>query len=55
MAVWCLGQIGQQDALEGRAELLDDDGPVDLYRNREIEHLTVADLTREVLAEVTPA
>jgi methylated-DNA-[protein]-cysteine S-methyltransferase len=55
MAVWCLGRIGRSEALEGRGELLEDEGPVSLYRNREIEHLTVADLTREVLAEVAPA
>lgn len=54
-AVWCLGQIGRHDVLEGNDELLEDDGPVDLYRDREIERLTVAAITREVLAEVAPA
>lgn len=49
MAVWCLGEVGETGALEERAGLKDDQGPVDLYRDRILEKTTVGHLTREVL------
>lgn len=51
MAVWCLGQVGESAALEGRADLLNDEGPVHLYRDRNVEETTVGHLTDEVLEE----
>jgi len=44
MAVWCLGQIGRPDLVSDRPELMGDDGPVDLYRERTLSRTTVADL-----------
>jgi hypothetical protein len=49
MAVWCLGEIGETRILEGRPDLLDDQGRVELYRNRTVEETTVGHLTSEVL------
>jgi methylated-DNA-[protein]-cysteine S-methyltransferase len=49
MAVWCLDQAGEGDCLVGRGELLEDDGPVDLYEERVVHRTTVAELTRRVL------
>lgn len=49
MAVWCLGEIGEGGVLEGRPHLLEDDGPVQIYRDRILEEQTVGRLTREVL------
>ena len=49
MAVWCLGQIGEEKALGTRDDLKEDDGPVQLYRSRAVEETTVGGLTREVL------
>jgi hypothetical protein len=52
MAVWCLGQVGvvgEVGVLWERADLLDDQGPVNLYRNRNVEETTVGRLTQEVL------
>lgn len=51
MAVWCLGQVGEVGVLEGRADLLADEGPVKLYRDRVVEDTTVGQITKEVLAE----
>ncbi len=48
MAVWCLGQVGEGKTLGARPDLLDDPGPVQLYRNRVLEQTTVGALTREV-------
>lgn len=49
MAAWCLGQAGETGPLRERGELLEDRGPVRLYRNRVLERTTVGDLVREVL------
>ena len=49
MAVWCLGEVGEAGLLEGRTDLLGDEGPVTLYRGRAVEDRTVGHLTREVL------
>ncbi len=51
MAVWCLGEVGETRILEGRPDLLEDEGPVLLYRNRFLEETTVGRLAREVLAK----
>jgi hypothetical protein len=51
MAVWCLGQVGETGVLEGRADILEDGGPVIHYRNRIAEETTVGRLAREVLEE----
>ncbi len=49
MAVWCLGEVGEGRALAARPDLLDDPGPVSLYRNRVLEDTTVGALTRQLL------
>jgi len=49
MAVWCLGQVGEVGVLKGRADLLDDQGTVNVYRKREVVETTVGRLTQEVL------
>ncbi|MFH1763698.1 MAG: DVU0298 family protein [Gemmatimonadota bacterium] len=54
MAVWCLGEVGETRALEGRTELKEDRGPVHLYRDRVVEETTVASLTRDVLEKRAP-
>jgi len=51
MAVWCLGEVGETGVLEERSDLLEDQGPVDLYRDRAVEKTTVGCLTREVLEQ----
>ena len=49
MAVWCLGEVGETRVLERHPGLLEDKGPVHLYRDRVVEEMTVGRLTREVL------
>jgi len=49
MAVWCLGQIGRADLLEGRAELLDDSAPVTLYEDSALTQTTVRELMARVM------
>ena len=49
MAVWCLGQAGEGPILASRPELLDDQGPFRVYRNRALVETTVSALTREIL------
>jgi hypothetical protein len=49
MAVWCLGEVGEGMVLEGRPDLMEDQGPVQLYRNRMVEETTVGRLTKDVL------
>jgi len=51
MAVWCLGEAGETGILEGRPDLLEDQGPVHLYRDRVLEETSVGRLTREVLEQ----
>jgi HEAT repeat protein len=52
MAVWCLGQVGEAEALEGRTGLFEDKGPVLLYRNRSVEETTVGQLAQETLSGI---
>jgi len=49
MAIWCLGVVGETAGLEDRPGLLEDEGGVQLYRNRVVRTTTVGRLTREVL------
>lgn len=49
MAVWCLGQVGEGEAVAARGDLLEDGGSVHLYQNRAVEETTVGRLAREVL------
>ena len=49
MAVWCLNQLGRLDILSEHAHLLDDDGAVELYENRQICHTTVKAMASEAL------
>jgi len=49
MAVWCLGKVGETPLLREREALLEDEGPVRLYRNRVLERTTVGNLVREIL------
>lgn len=53
MAVWCLGVVGETEALENRRGLLEDQGGVQLYRNRALRNTTVSRLAREVLEGAT--
>lgn len=49
MAVWCLGGIGEASRLLEFPALRHDEASVVLYRNRCLETLSVAELTRRVL------
>jgi hypothetical protein len=49
MAVWCLGEVGETRVLAGRPDLLQDQGPVHLYRDRVVVETTVSLLSREAL------
>ncbi len=49
MAAWCLGEVGEAKTMEGRADLLEDQGVVHLYRNREVEETTVAQVVGAAL------
>lgn len=49
MAAWCLGEVGAVHALEGRTDLLEDEGKVHLYRNRIVEETTVGQVARAAL------
>ena len=49
MAVWCLGEVGEGKVLEGRSDLMEDQGPFQLYRNRMVEETTVGRFTKDVL------
>lgn len=46
MAVWCLCRVGHGGLLATRPALLDDEGPVDLYRDRLLHRTSVSDLAR---------
>lgn len=50
MAVYCLGEVGEGVTLQGRPDLLEDDGIVHLYRDRAVEETTVGQLAKEVVA-----
>lgn len=49
MAAWCLGEVGEAKVMEDRGDLLEDQGMVHLYRNREVEETTVAQVVRAAL------
>ncbi len=51
MAVWCLGQVGETGVLAERPGLLEDEGAVALYEDREVSETTVGRLTKRVLDE----
>jgi hypothetical protein len=53
MAVWCLGQAGEARVLKDQEDLIGDDGPVVLYRDRVVEHTTVGRLTQDILTEAS--
>jgi len=44
MAVWCLGELGKAAVLNGRQDLLSDEGPVDFYDDRVLRRTTVSRL-----------
>ena len=48
MAAWCLGEVGRAELLDGRPELLEDDGGVDFYEDGLLRRTTVRDLVRRV-------
>ena len=48
MAVWCLGQTGRAELLADRSDLLEDEGPVDLYKDGSLERTSVCELARRV-------
>jgi methylated-DNA-[protein]-cysteine S-methyltransferase len=52
MAVWCLGEVGEVEVLEGRADIQEDEGIVYLYRDRRVEETTVGRLAKELLEKV---
>jgi hypothetical protein len=49
MAAWCLGEVGEAQVMEGRPDLLEDQGPVFLYRNRLVEETVVGQVVRDAL------
>lgn len=51
MAVWCLAQLRRRDLLEGRTDLLSDEGRIEVYENRVLRCTTVAELTRGATAD----
>jgi len=51
MAVWCLGVVGETEALAERPDLLEDQGIVALYEDREVSETTVGRLAKRVLEE----
>ncbi|MFH1919058.1 MAG: DVU0298 family protein [Planctomycetota bacterium] len=51
MAVWCLGQAGQAKLLARRPDLLSDEGPVDLYEDRQFTRTSVCRLARQALSD----
>ena len=53
MAIWCLGEVGETRVLNGRSDLLEDQGPVLLYGNRTLEKTTVGRLAVEVMERAT--
>ncbi len=53
MAAWCLDQMNETGLLARRADLLTDDGPVDLYADQQIKRATVGSLVRKALAPET--
>ncbi|MGD2153566.1 MAG: HEAT repeat domain-containing protein [Gemmatimonadales bacterium] len=50
-AVWCLSRVGSAITLEGRSDLLADEGPVALYEDGSLEHTSVGALVRRLLQE----
>jgi hypothetical protein len=48
--VWCLGEVGEKEILAQRAGILEDEGPVQVYRSRRLETTTVGSLAREILS-----
>ena len=46
MAVWCLAAVGEGGQVAGSADLLADEGPVELYEERHLTHTSVGDLVR---------
>ena len=46
MAAWCLAAVGAAGQAAGRPDLLDDEGPVELYEERHLTHTSVGDLVR---------
>jgi len=53
MAVWCLGQVGEADVLEGRGDILEDEETFLLYRDRAVEETTIGRLARQILEEAS--
>jgi len=53
MAAWCLEEMNETGLLARRADLLTDDGPVDLYEKQRIMRTTVGSLVRMALAPET--
>ncbi len=51
LAVRCLGLLGEKSVIREFPQLAEDQYPIRLYRDGEIENLTVAALARQALAE----
>ena len=49
MAVWCLHTVGEGARLKDHPHLLEDQGRVELYQDRSLEEITVAELTRRCI------
>jgi hypothetical protein len=45
-AVWCLREAGRRDVLRDRADVLDDDGPVEIYAGGRLHRTRVGRLAR---------
>ncbi len=46
MAAWCLGQCGREEMVLQVVHLLDDEGPVEFYKDGSLSTTTVGDLVR---------
>jgi len=49
MAVWCLLEVGREDLLADRPNLLADEGPVDLYEEGTLSRTTVSQLVQRAV------
>jgi len=52
-AAWALGNLGYKDAIEELEKLLTDDQRLTLYRERELQEVTVAQLAKEAIEKLT--
>jgi HEAT repeat protein len=52
LAVWALGLLGASEARSQIECLLNDEGEIEIYRDRKIKNTRVEDLAKEALAKI---